>query len=215
MRAEQLRRYKLFPWVVVILYLSAIVLANGLLTTYGQKALPWIAFCLIPFDLVARDVLQDRWQDSKYMSFRLSALILLGGCLSVLTGTGSLRINVASFVAFTVAGFIDALTYQAMIKKGRIFRINAATILAAINDSIIFVVLAFAFVDWYLIGLQVFMKVLGGFVWSLLLYRFFQVKVQVTCWLCTDDPNATVVCDCHNHAPGGVPAPCNLNCNKG
>lgn len=167
-----------FAGIVLFAYLGAIVLANFLITRYGQVALPFVAFALIPFDLIARDLMQDHWihaHKGKFFIFkRMLIVILLGALISWLTGTGSLRVNIASCSAFIVAGGIDALTYQWMIRYGRIFRINGATITAAITDSVIFVFIAFNAVIWELVGLQIVMKVSGGFVWSLLLYRLFR-----------------------------------------
>ncbi len=156
-----------------VLYIGAIVFANWLVTRYGQAALPFTAFFLIPFDLIIRDLLQDRWQ-GKNLRFRMAVLILSGGVLSVVTATGSLRVNIASMVAFLIAGTCDALTYQWMIRYGRIFRINAATILAAVSDSIVFALIAFSSVSWALVGAQAATKIAGGFCWSLVMFRFFQ-----------------------------------------
>lgn len=164
----------------IALYIGAIVLANWLVTRYGQAALPFTAFFLIPFDLIVRDLMQDRWQQSKWsivpnpLLFRMAGLILLGAAVSFGTATGSLRVNLASLTAFLVAGTIDALTYQRMIRYGRIFRINGATVIAAITDSIIFALVAFTSVSWALVGAQAGMKIAGGFVWSLVMYRFFK-----------------------------------------
>lgn len=173
---EQIKGRPWFMWLVIGLYIGAIVVANGAVTFYGQVALPFSSFALIPFDLIARDILQDRWQDRSKadLRFRMTLVIMAGALISVLTGTGSARINLASFLAFTVAGVIDALTYQWMIRYGRIFRINGATLTAAITDSIIFVLIAFDHTVWSLILFQIAMKVAGGFCWSLLLYRFFR-----------------------------------------
>lgn len=182
-----IRDHKWFTWLVISLYIGAIVLANYLITRYGQAALPFVAFTIIPFDLIARDLMQDRWQNagvtdikSKFsrssfsLRFRMMVLILAGASISWLTGTGSFRINAASCLAFIISGAIDAITYQWMIRYGRIFRINAATLTGAISDSIIFVTIAFNEVIWSLVGLQIGMKVAGGFVWSLLLFKFFR-----------------------------------------
>src|SRR5882672_1515176 len=168
-----------FAGALLSCYLGAIVAANYFITRYGQIAVPFVAFALIPFDLVARDLMQDHWnwvpgQGKLYIFKRMVIIILLGATISYLTGTGSLRVNLASCTAFIVAGSIDAMTYQWMIRYGRIFRINGATITAAITDSIIFVSIAFAAVNWKLVGLQIGMKVVGGFCWSLLLYRLFR-----------------------------------------
>lgn len=172
---------KWFERMNITFYIGAIVAANWLITRYGQIAVPFVAFSLIPFDLVTRDLLQDRWQTTKRLGLRMALLIFIGGLISWLTGTGSPRVNLASYLAFTCAACIDTITYQSMIKYGRIFRVNGATLIAAVTDSVIFVLIAFAAVNWKLVGLQIAMKVTGGFCWSLLLYRFFKrQKPQVS-----------------------------------
>lgn len=166
----------------IVLYIGAIVLANWLVTRFGQAALPFTAFFLIPFDLIIRDLMQDRWQGRATLFARMALLIGAGGTVSVLTATGSFRVNLASLAAFTFAGICDALTYQWMIRYGRIFRINGATALAAISDSIIFALIAFSSVSWALVGAQVGMKIAGGFCWSLVMFRFFKKGGQTQSW---------------------------------
>ena len=106
----------------------------------------------------------------------MAVLIVAGGVVSLATATGSLRVNIASLVAFLVAGTCDALTYQWMIRYGRIFRINGATILAAVSDSILCALIAFSSVSWALLGAQAATKIVGGFCWSLVMFRFFKKR---------------------------------------
>lgn len=162
--------------IPLTLYIIAIVLANWLVTCFGQAALPFTAFFLIPFDLIVRDLMQDRWQGRTTLWWRMGLLILGGGLISVATATGSVRVNVASLTAFVVAGACDALTYQWMIRYGRVFRINGATVLAAVTDSIVFGLIAFDHASWRLILAQIGMKAAGGLVWSLVMFRFFKKR---------------------------------------
>ena len=81
-------------------------------------------------------------------------------------------------MAFTVTGFVDVLTYQRMIRYGRMFRINMATVLAAFTDSIVFPLIAFEHAAISLILAQAGSKILGGFVWSVLLLRFFRKRSE-------------------------------------
>ena len=161
--------------VAIALYIGAIVLANWLVTRYGQPALLLTAFVLIPFDLIIRDLMQDRWQGTR-LKLRMATLILAGALVSLITATGSLRVNCASVVAFLVAGTLDALTYQWMIRYGRIFRINCATTMAAVTDSLLFALIAFDHWTWKLVLAQTLIKIAGGFVWSLVMYRFFKKR---------------------------------------
>lgn len=181
MQMHKFRNSLWFAITLVAFYLGAIVLANYLITKYGQVAVPFVAFALIPFDLIARDLMQDHWnwvpgRSRMYVAERMSVVIVVGAVISYATGTGSFRINAASCLAFMAAATIDALTYQWMIRYGRIFRINAATFTAAVTDSLIFVFIAFSAINWQLVGLQIVMKISGGFVWSLLLYKLFRQR---------------------------------------
>jgi len=170
------QRTRLIDGMLIAVYVGGIVLANGLVTAFGQPALPFTAFFLIPMDLVVRDLLQDRWQISSTSSklrTRMLLLIAVGSLISFVTTIGSSRIAAASMVAFAITGVIDAATYQMMIRYGRVFRINAATIIAAFTDSIVFAAIAFDHVDDSLVLVQAATKIVGGFVWSLLLFRYF------------------------------------------
>lgn len=161
---------------LIILYLAAIVAANWLVTTYGQVALPFTAICLIPFDLVIRDLLQDRWQNKSLneLRLRMGALIFGGALLSCSLFPASFRVSLASFIAFSLTGVVDAVTYQWMLRRyGRLIRINLATILGAAIDSVVFAFLAFDEVSGSLVLVQILAKSLGGFLWSLLLYKYF------------------------------------------
>lgn len=166
--------------LLVFVYVAAIITANGLVTEFGQAALPYTAVLLIPFDLVVRDLLQDRMQHRSAWDIRLrmGLLIFGGSTISYLTTVGSFRVAAASFVAFSVTGVLDAITYQKMVAWGRLVRINLATLLAAITDSVVFVVIAFDTVEGGLVAWQVAAKVAGGLVWSLLLFRFFRRRAR-------------------------------------
>lgn len=161
---------------LITLYISAIVGANGLVTEFGQPALLFTAFFLIPFDLIIRDLLQDRWQSTpSEIRFRMVALILGGSLVAYWTTLASPRIAIASAVAFTLTGILDATSYQWMIRRlGRVARINLATIIGAFTDSLVFASLAFDNVDYVLVVSQAGIKILGGVVWSLILYRYFR-----------------------------------------
>lgn len=161
---------------LIALYLGAIVLANGLVTFYGQKALPWTAFFLIPFDLVVRDLLQDRWQKLTRLELwtAVGCLVVTGAWISLVTTTGSVRVAYASCTAFALTGVLDTLSYQWMIRRGRLFRINVATVLAAATDSVVFAGLAFDHAEISLVFWQILTKVAGGAVWSLVFFPLFR-----------------------------------------
>lgn len=166
--------------LLIAVYCAGIVGANAVVTLYGQAALPFTAVVLIPMDLVVRDLLQDRWSVKSPWKLRLFmlALIVGGSALAFITTVASIRIAAASATAFCLTGILDAVTYQAMLRKGRMFRINLATILAAVTDTLIFAYMAFDDVEPLLCVYQVASKIIGGVMWSLLLLPLFRDRRQ-------------------------------------
>ena len=47
---------------IVFLYISAIVVANNMVSMFGEIGLWVTGFFLIPFDLLARDILHEQWR---------------------------------------------------------------------------------------------------------------------------------------------------------
>ena len=146
--------------VCVVLYLAAIVVANAVVSAYGQRALPFTAVCLIPFDLITRDVLHERWRRSALWP-KMAALIATGSALSACL---NVQVAVASFVAFAAAGFANAFGYWLMDNAPRFVKMNGSNACAAVVDSIVFPTLAFAHVDGGLVVAQAVSKFLGGLV---------------------------------------------------
>lgn len=158
----------------VELYLFAIVLANLSVAFFGAGAALFNAFAFIGLDLSTRDKLHELWRGHNLRG-RMLALIALGSTLSfVLTyafSQDAARIAVASFVAFLCAGIVDALTYHALKDRAYLLKVNGSNVLGATVDSLLFFALwPFGF-SWKLVGLHIAAKVLGGFVWSILLKR--------------------------------------------
>ena len=152
----------------IVLYIAAIVAANFLVATFGQAALPFTAFALIPFDLVTRDVLHQRWEGNRLWT-RMAALILCG---AVLSASLNVAVAVASFVAFASSGLVNAGVYAGLRGSSRFRRMNVSNALAAITDSIVFPAIAFSAIDWRLSVAQSLSKFIGGLVltWFFLAY---------------------------------------------
>jgi hypothetical protein len=154
--------------VLILLYLAAIVAANLAVAAFGPAVTIVNAFVLIAFDLTARDVLHDRWQ-GRGLWLRMALLIGTGGAISYALNADAGSIAVASFVAFSVAGVLDGLTYQLLGDRTRLLRMNGSNVVGAAADSLIFPTLAFgALLPAIVIG-QFAAKVAGGFLWSLVL----------------------------------------------
>lgn len=164
--------------MIIGAYLGAIILANLTVVWWGPGWSIANAFLLIGFDLTARDRLHEAWR-GRGLIWRMGLLIATGGLISYLINAEAGRIALASTVAFAAAATADGVTYH-IIRRRQIWpgqlgttldRVNKSNAVGAAVDSIIFPTLAFGgFAPWLTIG-QFLAKVLGGFVWSLILWR--------------------------------------------
>ena len=150
----------------ILLYLSAIVVANYLVSTYGQAALPFTAFVLIPFDLVTRDALHEKWRD-KALWPKMFLLVSAGSLLSYFSSMATAQVSLASALAFGTAGLIDVLVYWVLDKRSRFIKMNSSNFFAAITDSLVFPLVAFGVIVPSLSFTQAASKFVGGIAWSL------------------------------------------------
>ena len=160
--------------IMVSLYLLAVVAANFAVAAWGQVALVFTAFVLIPFDLVARDVLHEKWKNNR-LWLRMAALIMSGSAISFALNYNVWRVAIASFVAFALAGATNAIVYHWLDGHKRSLRMNVSNFLAAIMDSVIFPLVAFSGLSWFLSASQAVLKFAGGFLWIWLLV--WQLKI--------------------------------------
>lgn len=139
-RTEPCLRGKVY--LSVCLYLSAAVAANLLVTRFGQRALIFTAFFLIPFDLFTRDILHEYWERNN-LWIKMTALILSGSVISTLFSLSAWRVAVASFLSFTLSGFSDAGIYQLLHGKSVQAKMNVSNFISSILDSLAFPLIAF------------------------------------------------------------------------
>lgn len=160
--------------IYVILYLTAIVLANLLVAWFGPSISILNAFLFIGLDLTARDALHEQWKHDR-LFLKMTALILVGSIISWLLNRNADTIAVASFVAFATAAAIDSLSYHWLRDYPRWFRINGSNLPSALADSIIFPILAFGWPPlWGIMAGQFVAKVAGGLLWSIVLARYWR-----------------------------------------
>jgi hypothetical protein len=153
----------------IVLYLGAAVFANLLVTLFGPASAPFVAFALVALNLTSRDHLHDAWQNEG-LWWKMILLIGAGSILSWLVNRDAGPIALASFVAFACAGLADAVTYALLGEKVYLVRVNGSNVISSAIDSLVFPTLAFGWPPmWGIIALQFVAKVLGGFVWSVLL----------------------------------------------
>jgi hypothetical protein len=157
--------------ILITLYLTAIVAANLLVAKFGIAVVILNAFVFIGLDLSTRDALHEQWQ-GRNLWRNMAFLIASGSVLSALLNWNAAPIALASFVAFTGAGMADTVTYQLLGDKTRFIRMNGSNVIAAGVDSILFPAIAFGLPLLIpVMAGQFVAKVLGGFVWSLILLQ--------------------------------------------
>jgi queuosine precursor transporter len=155
---------------LIAAYLTAIIIANLAVATFGPAITPLTAFLFIGLDLTTRDALHDRWRH-RHLPLRMAALIAAGSLASWLINPAAGRIALASAIAFALAATADAGAYHFARRRPWLQRANASNVIGAAVDSLAFPTLAFgALLPWVVAG-QFIAKVAGGAVWSLLLAR--------------------------------------------
>lgn len=154
---------------MVLIYITAIVLANLSVAHFGPWVSPINAFLLIGLDLSLRDKLHERWKDNLWI--KMLALIVGAGIISFVLNPASMIISIASVVAFVCAGLVDAFVYQRLISKDWMIKSNASNASGAAVDSIIFPTIAFGSLMPDIVLLQFVAKVVGGGLWSWILKK--------------------------------------------
>lgn len=156
--------------IAVAIFISAIVVANLTVAEFGPWVSPINAFVLIGLDLSLRDYLHDMW---KKQVWRVGVLIGTAGVISFVLNPAAGRIAIASAVAFTVSGLVDAAVYHGLLDRPFLQRSNGSNIAGALTDSVLFPMVAFGLFPGIaaVIGLQFAAKVGGGAVWSVIIDR--------------------------------------------
>jgi uncharacterized PurR-regulated membrane protein YhhQ (DUF165 family) len=151
----------------IVLYLLAIVLANNVVSLFGEVGLWVTGFFLIPFDLLARDILHEHWRNNCLFK-RMFLLVISGGIISFATNPDTLHYSIAGVLAFASAGITNTLVYALLDKHKKFIKMNASNFFASIADTSIFISIAFGLRDdlFTLIFIQILIKFLGGMFWS-------------------------------------------------
>lgn len=164
----------------IIIYLSAIVLANFLSLWFGPAITPVNAFLLIGLDLSLRDKLHDKWIHNK-LWLRMFLLISAGSVITYLLNRNAGSIASASVISFAVAALADSVVYSKLFKKSFMIRSNGSNLAGSLLDSVLFPTIAFgSIMPWIILG-QFLAKTMGGFVWSLLLKKYSDRAEETSC----------------------------------
>lgn len=147
--------------------------ANLIVNKIGPGISPVTAFIFVGFDLSSKDTLQDKWTGRVVRN--MSLLVLGGSALTMLINWRAWHIAIASAGAFAISMSIDTLAYHIFVKRGwrRWQRMNGSNLFGALGDSLAFPILAFGWPPMWLICVGQFVaKVVGGFLWSLIILKF-------------------------------------------
>jgi uncharacterized PurR-regulated membrane protein YhhQ (DUF165 family) len=124
----------------------------------------------IGLDLTSRDHLHDAWH-GRGLAWKMAALIAVGSLLSWLLNRNAGPIALASFAAFACAAIVDTAIYHLLKDRSKMLKINGSNVLSAAVDSLVFPTLAFGAILPVIVIGQFAAKVLGGFLWSIVLNR--------------------------------------------
>lgn len=154
---------------MIVIYVSALVIANLMVSWLGPWFSPINSLVLIALDLVMRDKLHEKWKD--HLWIKMGGVILAAGVISYLLNPASQNIAIASMVAFCAAAVVDTFIYQRLIKRSWFVKVNGSNVGGALTDSILFPTIAFGAFLPHIVLLQFAAKVCGGAVWSWILRK--------------------------------------------
>lgn len=151
--------------LLVICYLMAIVAANLSVQVWGQIAMIGIAWLIIPFDFVVRDVLHLRWE-GRGVFWRLSLLIMAGAILTTLCNLDAWRIGAASAITFIIGGAVNTFLFVLLNRIPIFNRMVVSNSITSIVDSILFPLLALGYFSVWISAGQAVSKILGSVLWA-------------------------------------------------
>lgn len=157
--------------LMVTLFISAMVVANLAIAHFGAWATPFVAFVLVGFSLVSRDLLHDSWQRRRNFTWRMGSMIVVAGALAWAINPAAGRVAVASAVALVTSGIAETVTFTRLVDRPWMIRSNGSNVPGSVVDTVAFFAVAFG-LSWALVPVmltQIATKIGGGVVWSLVL----------------------------------------------
>lgn len=148
--------------MIIILYLLAIILANFSVYWFGTYSVVVNAFLFIGLDLTARDKLHKKWKTDNLV-IKMGLLIISGSLLTWILNKNTVDIAIASALSFFLANVVDTIVYYFTED------VTKSNIASATVDSICFPWMAFGSFMLYVTLGQLVAKVIGGYLWLLIL----------------------------------------------
>jgi hypothetical protein len=152
-------------YLAILIYASAMIGANLLVSKFGPAITPINAFVLIGFDLAIRD-----WLHFRLKKWQMGCLILATGTITYLLNPATGMIAIASVVAFVMASAIDWIVFS-KTSGSWVKRSNFSNLASAAVDSILFPTIAFGALIPSVVGMQFAAKVAGAAIWSIVIYK--------------------------------------------
>lgn len=149
--------------LAILAYAFAMTAANLLIVKFGVWMSPVNSFFLIGLTLVLRD-----WLHIRLKAWQMALLITTSGGITYLLNPAAAHIAVASSVAFSLAALVDWAIFAKA--TGTWFkRSNVSNVAGAAVDSVAFPTIAFGVLMPEIVLAQFASKIVGGFIWSVLL----------------------------------------------
>lgn len=153
--------------IAIAIYAMAMTAANLSIAAFGPWISPINAFLFIGLDLTLRD-----WLHERLSKMQMLFLIAVSGLITYCFNAGAGKIAVASALSFSIAAVVDWLVFS-KVKGSWMKRSTTSNIAGAAVDSVVFPTIAFGVLMPQIIALQFVAKVIGGYVWSILIKKFF------------------------------------------
>ena len=157
----------------ISIYLISIVAANLAVNHFGPGASIIIAFVFIGLDLSLRDYLHDIFGER--LIVKMGALILSGSAITVALNLDAMQIAIASAVAFGLSAIADSFVFQFLKPRKFLIKSNVSNIAGSAVDSIVFPTIAFGALMPKIVLAQFAAKLLGGFIFALIIQRMRSV----------------------------------------
>lgn len=154
--------------IAILIYTSAIVLANLAVAYLGPGITGITAFVMIGLDLALRD-----WLHFKLKAWQMGLLIVSSGFLTYLLNASAESIAIASATAFTAAAIADWFTFNTL-PGSWLLKAHGSNLSGALVDSLLFPILAFGELMPDIFLAQFSAKILGGGLWTYLIRRYWR-----------------------------------------
>lgn len=163
-------RYRRGLWMktglIVSVYILSVVLANLSASYFGIWITPINAFLLIGLEITVRDLLHERINH-----LQMIGIVLVAGILSYSINIDTQNIAIASLIAVTVSCLLDYAVFK-RTKGSWLKKSNTSNVFSSASDSLLFPTIGFGTFNVGVVLLQFFLKLFGGFIWSLAINKF-------------------------------------------